>query len=393
MITFEKSYPPSGAHVPGSSNETRLAGRLTETGWVPPPTMSFSECGAELRAIRQWHHGVLFAIGDLLNYAELKWGETYAQLASDSGYNPQFLMNCKWVAAKFPVHERVPGLSFSHHQVVASLPTAQARALLAIAGAEEWSKDDLRQTVRELRSGESNSGIRNGGSSLIDSLKDEEIVARAKEIRSSNIEQKRTHERTRQVDTVKRKSALDTSVRVPVILATPPWQEFNGRGDASIQKTEATELCQLPVSDLACADSVLFMAVPSGRIADALHVIAAWGFVYRSELVLVREKPTPGSHARVLHDLLLIAERGEMPAPEPKAKPISLIEERLGKHTTRIDQLYRIIDAMYPEFDKTQLFAGPSPSRPKNWSIWGGEESPDHPDVTKRVASLSDSTP
>ena len=99
MIELEK---PQGA----AADEIGLLGRLTETGWVPPRTMSFPECGAELRAIRRCHHGVLFGIGDVLNYAERKWGETYAQLASDSGYNAQFLMNCKWVAAKFPVHDR-----------------------------------------------------------------------------------------------------------------------------------------------------------------------------------------------------------------------------------------------------------------------------------------------
>src|SRR3954468_22977235 len=251
MIELEK---PQGA----AADEIGLLGRLTETGWVPPRTMSFPECGAELRAIRRCHHGVLFGIGDVLNYAERKWGETYAQLASDSGYNAQFLMNCKWVAAKFPVHDRVPGLSFSHHQVVAGLPLEQARALLVIAGAEEWSKDYLRRRIKQLRSPravesgvESHSGIRIGGSCLIDSLGDEQVVGRAKQIRS-------------------------LPKLYDVLYADPPWRDES----RFLDSMPTAGICALPVEDIAGDDAMLFLWARPGMLADALQVIKAWGFHY-----------------------------------------------------------------------------------------------------------------
>jgi hypothetical protein len=57
---------------------------------------------------------------------------------------------------------------------------------------------------------------------------------------------------------------------------------------------------------------------------------------------------------------LLISTRGNMPMP-PTASPFpSVIRQRRREHSRKPDRAYQIIEAMYPDLAKIELFA-PSP--------------------------------
>lgn len=73
------------------------------------------------------------------------------------------------------------------------------------------------------------------------------------------------------------------------ILADPPWTyrtwSAKGTGRSAEQHYHVMsieELCALPVSDVAADDSVLFLWFTWPCLADALELIKAWGFVYKT---------------------------------------------------------------------------------------------------------------
>ena len=95
--------------------------RLTPTGLEISGNASFEDWLACGRFLHKYNESIHFCIGDWLNYGELHWGETYRQAVLAFGFNVQTLRNDKWVAGRVPSERRKPELSFSHHEVVASL--------------------------------------------------------------------------------------------------------------------------------------------------------------------------------------------------------------------------------------------------------------------------------
>lgn len=71
-----------------------------------------------------------------------------------------------------------------------------------------------------------------------------------------------------------------------VIYADPPWRYQRSAVQGAAEKHYPTmgidELCALPVANLAAPDSVLFMWATFPQLPEALRLIKAWGFQYKS---------------------------------------------------------------------------------------------------------------
>ncbi|SLN77559.1 MT-A70 family methyltransferase [Oceanibacterium hippocampi] len=74
-----------------------------------------------------------------------------------------------------------------------------------------------------------------------------------------------------------------------VILADPPWQfrSWSAKGEgrsaqAHYDTMPTAEIAALPVGDLAAADCALFLWATWPMLPDALAVIAAWRFTYKT---------------------------------------------------------------------------------------------------------------
>lgn len=97
------------------------------------------------------HRLSAWAIADLLNYAERKWGETYAQVMDETGLSYGYIANIRSVASKISRKRRNPRLSFSHHATVAYLPPEEQDRWLAEAEDKCLSRNDLRDAVKGMR--------------------------------------------------------------------------------------------------------------------------------------------------------------------------------------------------------------------------------------------------
>ncbi len=71
-----------------------------------------------------------------------------------------------------------------------------------------------------------------------------------------------------------------------VIYADPPWRYaqkgLQGAAERHYPTMGIEELCALPVADLAAPDSVLFLWATFPQLPEALRLIKAWGFQYKS---------------------------------------------------------------------------------------------------------------
>jgi N6-adenosine-specific RNA methylase IME4 len=167
----------------------------------------------------------------------------------------------------------------------------------------------------------------------------------------------------------------------PVGLADPPikYEEFSdtsSRSPAWHYPTMTLEqLCQLrvdgrPVSDLFAPSAAVFITLPQTLMLKADALFHAWGFKYVAGSVWDKGSIGAASYFRYQHELLLLGIRGEMPPPLLDARPPSVFRAPRGRHSEKPEIIYQMIERMYPDLPKIELFAR---SKRPGWDPWGNE--------------------
>jgi N6-adenosine-specific RNA methylase IME4 len=204
-----------------------------------------------------------------------------------------------------------------------------------------------------------------------------EILRAAQAIRARKGELRRAERLEKIAAIAKGNTALDTKRRYPIVYADPPWRyehpTFGSSRDIEehYPTLELEEICALPVAQLAMESALLFLWVPPPILEQAFQVIRRWGFDYRTGIVWVKQSIGMGNYVRQRHEHLLIARRGEFPTPEPARRPSSIIEApRHREHSRKPDEGYELIEAMYPNLPKVELFARRERA---GWDAWGNQ--------------------
>jgi N6-adenosine-specific RNA methylase IME4 len=112
--------------------------------------------------------------------------------------------------------------------------------------------------------------------------------------------------------------------RYRTIVADPPWEydampiggakpgSFGSTRPLSYPTMSLAAICDLPVSDLASSDAVLWLWTTNRWLPDSFAVMKAWGFSYRQTLVWGKNNPMPvGSVAPSAAEFLLVGRRGK----------------------------------------------------------------------------------
>ena len=158
-----------------------------------------------------------------------------------------------------------------------------------------------------------------------------------------------------------------------LVYADPPWQlghpDSKNAPENHYPCMPLDEIKALPIP--AADDAVLFLWAVNGLLPEALEVMAAWGFEYRTNLVWAKPSVGLGVWARNRHELLLIGRRGTISPPEPDQRPDSVIEAPRHRHSTKPDAVYELIETAYPHLSKLELFHR-GHARP-GWTTWGNQ--------------------
>ena len=159
-----------------------------------------------------------------------------------------------------------------------------------------------------------------------------------------------------------------------VILADPPWEyDFTASENRSIENhyplitTEKLYNLYIPSAE----DSVLFLWSPASQIQNALQLMNAWGFIYKTSAVWDKEIIGMGYYFRNKHEMLLIGIKGEFKPPLPENRPPSLYKERRTVHSKKPDYFNSMIETMYPNCQYLELFARQQYN--DKWTAWGNQ--------------------
>ena len=165
-----------------------------------------------------------------------------------------------------------------------------------------------------------------------------------------------------------------------LIMADPPWsyQMYSDAGlgkspDTHYQTLALDQIKALPVGILAAQDCLLWLWTVGPMLPQALDVIAAWGFTFKTHGHWVKQtrngKQTFGTGyiLRNAGEPFLIATRG---APKTARTVRNTIYGLAREHSRKPDECFREAERLMPEVQRLELF---SRQRRSGWKVWGDE--------------------
>lgn len=167
---------------------------------------------------------------------------------------------------------------------------------------------------------------------------------------------------------------MDTnSKKYRTILADPPWQ-INQRGKNSNRSAEhhyelmpLDRIKAMPVVDLCEDNAHLYLWCPNGLLPEALEVVKAWGFTFRSPIYWIKPRLGLGNYIRNASETLLFATRGKAPV-KFHAQPNWLFAAQ-QEHSHKPEEIFSIIERLsHPKY--LELFAR---RKRLGWDAWGNE--------------------
>jgi site-specific DNA-methyltransferase (adenine-specific) len=166
-----------------------------------------------------------------------------------------------------------------------------------------------------------------------------------------------------------------------VIYADPPWsysdKKCSGAAEPHYSTMKIDDICKLPVKEFAADDCVLFLWTTYPMLAEALKLIEAWAFKYKSiGFQWVKQNKSGngfffglGRWTRGNTEPCLIATKGK-----PKRESASvgqLIFSPLTRHSAKPPETRdKIVELMGGQHSKIELFAR---DYAEGWDCWGNE--------------------
>jgi N6-adenosine-specific RNA methylase IME4 len=168
------------------------------------------------------------------------------------------------------------------------------------------------------------------------------------------------------------------------ILIDPPWRFHNRTGKMAPEHRRLRryrtmsfeEIGTLPVGELALPKSHLYVWCPNALLLEALTIMKAWGFTYKTNLVWykVRKDGGPdgrgvGFYFRNVTELLLFGVKGQLRTLPPGRREVNVIVTRKEEHSKKPDAVYDLIRRCSPG-PRLELFAR---HKVEGWTQWGDE--------------------
>jgi N6-adenosine-specific RNA methylase IME4 len=169
------------------------------------------------------------------------------------------------------------------------------------------------------------------------------------------------------------------------VLADPPWQFINRTGKVAPEHRrlarygtmDLAAISALPVADCAQATAHLYLWVPNALLPEGLHVMKAWGFQYKSNIIWHKLRKDGGSdgrgvgfYFRNVTEVLLFGTRGKNARTlQPGRTQVNYMGTRKREHSRKPDEQYELIEACSPG-PFIELFA--RGARP-GWTVWGNQ--------------------
>lgn len=173
-----------------------------------------------------------------------------------------------------------------------------------------------------------------------------------------------------------------TPLKYGLILADPPWR-FRTWGEHNQTKSASKHydlmtldaMKALPVNQLAAGDCALVMWAVQPMIPQALELMAAWGFKYKTMGAWAKQSSTgekwafgTGYMLRCAAEFFIIGTIGK---PKIGVRNIrNLIIAPTREHSRKPDEMHTNLERLFPCVSRAELFARESRD---GWETWGNQ--------------------
>ena len=165
-----------------------------------------------------------------------------------------------------------------------------------------------------------------------------------------------------------------------IIYADPPWHYertgVQGAAEYHYPTMSDEDLCALPVEQIADRDCILFLWATFPKLPEALRLIRAWGFKYKSvAFVWLKQNKKKntwyyglGFWTRGNAEICLLATKGH---PKRKSAAVhQFIISPIREHSKKPDETREKIIELMGDVPRIELFAR---QKTDGWDTWGNE--------------------
>lgn len=178
------------------------------------------------------------------------------------------------------------------------------------------------------------------------------------------------------------------SDRYSIVLADPAWLYSDpcrsGERGAGFKypQMKLADIKALRVQDLAADNALLYLWAVPPMLPEALEVMAAWGFKYKTfafTWIKTTSKGTPafgmGHYTRANAEVVLLGKRGKgVPVIDHGVNQVVLAPRR--EHSRKPDEVRDRIDQLHASYldgvGRVELFARAQSSH-DGWDLWGND--------------------
>ena len=178
---------------------------------------------------------------------------------------------------------------------------------------------------------------------------------------------------------------FNTNNEYGLILADQPWKQAKGGKKKVRPVSSGTELdypvCSLEeikehltqATSLASGDSILFLWTIDKYLFQAQQIAEELGYKLHARMIWNKVTGIPAAFTvRYGHEYLLYMYKGKLipVATEERGKIHTVFTEKVEKHSKKPEISYEIIQRLYPNLKKLELYARQERS---NFDCWGNE--------------------
>ncbi len=170
-----------------------------------------------------------------------------------------------------------------------------------------------------------------------------------------------------------------------IIYADPPWKQSKG-GKKNVRKLSSGEPLEYPVIsleeiqqqllkvlDYCDENSVMFLWTIDKYLHEAEQMARILGWKLHARMIWNKVTGIPAAFTiRYGHEYLLYFYRGKLipVAKDERGKIHSVFTEQVKRHSQKPEIAYQIIERIYPETQKLEMYAR---LKRNGWDSWGNE--------------------
>lgn len=177
----------------------------------------------------------------------------------------------------------------------------------------------------------------------------------------------------------------NTTNKYDLVYADPPWKQSKG-GKKNVRPNSSGkplpyEVCSLKeikehlqeICSKTNDNSILFLWTIDKYLFEAQKIAEDLGYKLHARMIWNKVTGIPAAFTiRYGHEYLLYMYKGKLipVSKEQRGKIHSVFTEKVTKHSKKPEIAYEIIEKLYPDLKKIEMYAR---NKRENWDCWGNE--------------------